>query len=332
MRDLKNSKLVGTSKVPSVAIPNEALGTPGARISLHIIPQFEGGHADEKALSDNTQRAFRVSANLSNSPSAIGRIKGDFGTKDGDSFLVIPPQADHFRFDTKMGQFHVKKNDAGRVSFIEMECTARDRDEAKVKFIDAVYPALDHLSYAFNVPLFVSIIRIVDVPHQIIHIDCAAPYRLQIVPNFMSRLFVQMKPVYSMYREAKNSESDFYKFLCFYKIMEGLLGKMRANAFVRAKETGVKVQMEKNLVPDDEHLPVELRPYVGKPMKAFFDNFLTGKFRNAVAHFMTDEGGILQVSSPAELDTYASLALITDLCSRQLIVSHEQLLAILENP
>jgi methylamine utilization protein MauJ len=54
----------------------------------------------------------------------------------------------------------------------------------------------------------------------------------------MSQLFGEMKPVYAMYREAKNTDSDFYKFLCCYKIMEGLLGKMLANAFARAKTAG----------------------------------------------------------------------------------------------
>ena len=51
----------------------------------------------------------------------------------------------------------------------------------------------------------------------------------------MSLLFGEMKPVYAMYREGKNSNSCFYGFLCYYKIMEGLLGGMRANAFARAK-------------------------------------------------------------------------------------------------
>jgi 2-hydroxychromene-2-carboxylate isomerase len=130
-----------------------------------------------------------------------------------------------------------------------------------------------------------------------------------------------------MYREAKNSESDFYRFLCCYKLMEGLLGKMRADVVARAKAAGVSVQKERNVVPNDEHLAAELRAYVGTSMKAFFDQVLTARFRNAVAHFVTDDGIVLQMSSAAGLSAYASLALITDLCARELVASHERLLA-----
>jgi len=169
-------------------------------------------------------------------------------------------------------------------------------------------------------------IRVIDVAHKSIHIECTAPYRSQILLDTMSRLFEEMKPVYAMYREAKNTHSDFYKFLCCYKIMEGLLGKMRANAFARAKAAGVDVKMERDLVPDDEHLAPELRQHVGKPMKAFFDNVLTGTFRDAVAHFVTDDG-ILRTSSATDLYAYAGVALVADLCARRLIANHERLLA-----
>jgi hypothetical protein len=40
-RDLP--KLVGTSTTPTMDIPAEAFGTPGARGILHIIPQFQRG-------------------------------------------------------------------------------------------------------------------------------------------------------------------------------------------------------------------------------------------------------------------------------------------------
>lgn len=266
---------------------------------------------------------------LSHASSIIGRIATDFGEKDGDSFLIVPNGAVQLRIDTLEGQFYIKTNDAKRLSFVELECFAASPQEARTKFINAVYPVLDHFSYAHNVALFVSMIRVMDIAHKSFHVECTAPYRSQVVPNTMSTLFEEMKPVYAMYREAKNTDSNFYKFLCCYKIMEGLLGKMRANAFARAKAAGVDVKIERDLVPDDENLAPELKPYAGKPMKAFFDNVLTGRFRHAVAHFVTDDG-ILQTSSATDLSTYSGVSLVTDLCARQLIASHEQLLVQLQ--
>jgi hypothetical protein len=108
--------------------------------------------------------------------------------------------------------------------------------------------------------------------------------------------------------------------------MEGLLGKMRASVFARARQAEITLETDRDLVPDSEDLSADLKPYIGKPMKAFFDNVLTDKHRNAVAHFVTNDGA-LHVSSAGEFYEYAGLALITDLCARALIARHEELLA-----
>lgn len=330
MPKVEAPKLVASSTIPSISISAEALGTPGARMTLHIVPQFaQSRKTDAAVLLDATRRAFIVAASLSKAPSIAGRtghIKGDFGEKDGDSYLTIPPSVDQLRIDTPWGRFHIKKNGIGELSLAELECLATTPPEARTMFIDAVYPVLDHLSYAYNVAMFITMIRVFDVTHQSTHVDCVGPYRHQVIANSMSRLFDEMKPAYAMYREGKNADSDFYKFLCFYKIMEGLLGKMRASAFARAKKAGLTPQIERDLVPDNNDLSAEIRAYAGKPIKAFFDEFLTSRFRNAVAHFQTNNG-VLHVSSSAELYAYANLAFVTDLCARVLIATHERLLA-----
>ena len=64
-------------------------------------------------------------------------------------------------------------------------------------------------------------------------------------------------------------------------------------------------------------------------MKGFFDNVLRKKFRDAVAHFVTEDG-VLQISSAGYLQNYDAVAFIADLCARGLIASHERLLAQLE--
>lgn len=329
MPNVKAPKHVASSTTPAINIPAEALGTPGARMTLHIVPQLP--HSRKPAtdvLLDATPREFVVSASFSKAPSIAGHkghIKGDFGEKDGDSYLTMPPDADLLRIDTSWGQFHIKKNGNGEISYAELKCVAITPQQSRKMFIEAVYPALDHLSYVYNVPLFITVVRVFDTMHQSTHVDYIGPYRHQIIADSVNRLFVDMIPVYAMYREGKNSDSDFYKFLCFYKIMEGLLGKMRASALERIKKSGLTFQIERDLVPDNDELSAEIRTYAGKPMKAFFDAFLTIRYRNAVAHFQTD-GGVLHVSSPAEVYAYGNLALVTDLCARALIAAHERLL------
>ncbi len=129
-----------------------------------------------------------------------------------------------------------------------------------------------------------------------------------------------MRPIYAMYREAKVATSDFYCFLCLYKIMEGLLGNMRSRAYELVRTGGVTLKPERLVVPNDPVVPSDLAQYIGTPIKAFVDRVLTAQFRNAVAYLQT-EGGVLDVSSPAELERFAGLALVADLCAGELILA-----------
>jgi len=323
---MKTPELIGITTTPSTPIPVEAFGTPGVRSVLHVVPQFEDGRGTQgEVFRDASERQFVISARLSKGPSIPGDIKGDFTEKDGESYLTAP-DAGLLKVDAELGSFEVRKNDVGELSFIQLHCTAPNENRARTRFINSVYPVLDHLSYVHNAALFVTMIRVVDAAHQSTHIECASPYRRQDIKQPIRVRFDEMKPVYSMYREAKNSDSDFYRFLCYYKIMEGLLGKMRAAAFTRARDAGTILTIGRDLVPDDRDLAPELKPYVGKSIKTFFDNLLTGKFRNAMAHFQTD-AGILHVSSSAELQAYADIAFASDLCVRVLIATHESILS-----
>jgi hypothetical protein len=109
MPKVEGPKLVASSTIPSINISAEALGTPGARMTLHIVPQFaQNRKSDAAVLLDATRRAFIVSASLSKAPSIAGRtghIKGDFGEKDGDSYLTIPPGVDQLCIDTPWGRY-----------------------------------------------------------------------------------------------------------------------------------------------------------------------------------------------------------------------------------
>lgn len=224
------------------------------------------------------------------------------------------------------GIFEVKKNESGELSFIQFDCVAKSITEARHAFIRAALPFLDHLVYVANCPLFVVSLRIEDQKNHRTTLDYISPYRKATLNPHIGELFIELGPVYAMYREAKNSSSDFYRFLCYYKILEGLLGSIRANAFKQAKQAGIEPQKPKDVVPNSSDLPASFRAYVGKSVKEFFDAVLTPEFRNAVAHFVTDEGGILNMSDPVHIDKYSKILLVCELCVRVVISSHESLL------
>lgn len=127
-----------------------------------------------------------------------------------------------------------------------------------------------------------------------------------------------------MYREAKNSHSDFYKFLCYQKIMDGLLGFLRSAVNQRARKLSIELQQRRDLVPDDPEIASTYLSHVGTPIKKFFDEVMTPQFRNAIAHFITKDGSILNLSAPATMLKHAEIMYVAELCVRELIESHQK--------
>ena len=106
----------------------------------------------------------------------------------------------------------------------------------------------------------------------------------------------------------------------------GLLGTL-GQARLTGKQAGIEPQKPKDIVPYSSDVPASFRAYVGKSVKEFFDAVLTPReFRNAVAHFVTDEGGFLNMSDPVHIDKYSEILLVCELCARVVISSHESLL------
>lgn len=240
--------------------------------------------------------------------------------------MALPESAAKLRVQCLDGVFEVKKNKKGEQSLVDFSCNATGSKEAILKFHSVVYPWLDYMSYLGNCPLIVSALKTEDLKNGVISIDYIGPYRRSIINPHEGELHNELLPVYAMYREAKNSHSDFYKFLCFYKILEGLLGVLRANIFSRASVAKVKLVRPKDVVPALSEIPDLYKMHAGQSIKFFFDNVLTPKFRNSVAHFITDDGVILNMSSSEHLRNYGEVLYLLEECVRVVVNSHETLL------
>ena len=313
---------------PSTEIPVDRLGPPGVKGELHVLAiMVNEQRNDNDRLQDQTERQFKVFGQLSKNPPAAENIKGDFGAEDGSSYLAIPGQAVMSRVRCAEGMFEIKKNNSGEKSLVEFECVATNTAEARRKFQTAVLPFLDYLSYLADCPVIVAMLRVEDIKNDRISMEYVSPYRKTTVNPHIANLFLELAPVYAMYREAKNSCSDFYKFLCYYKILEGLLGKLRVNVFSQARSAHIDLGRPKETVPASSEISIAYQSHIGKPIKAFFDGVLTPRFRNAVAHFITDDGAVLNMSLPGHIDSYGEVLYVLELCVRTVIKSHETLLS-----
>ncbi len=278
-------------------------------------------------LQDNVEREFVVSARLSKTPPLTDGIDGAFSENDGGSYFLPAVGADGLRAQTSFGTFEVKKNRSGELSFMQLVCLATSVSDARRIFQLAALPFLDRLAYIANCPVVVAATRIEDRGNQCTTLDYISPYRTVHINSHAATIHPEMAPVYAMYREAQNSHSDFYKFLCYYKILEGILGRLRADTFKAAKDRGITLQKTKDVVPETNNIPEKFKEYVGNSVKIFFDSVMTPEFRNAVAHFVTDDGAVLNMSSPAHIESYSSILIISELCAREVIKNHEKLVA-----
>lgn len=316
--------LLGSTSTPSLEVGVERLGPAGIRGELNVLAQCpDDPRSDAERFADNSIRLFEVDARLSKSPMISDRIAGDFTELDGGSYLLSPGNTDHFKLKSGGSVFEIKKNAAGEMSFVHFECKATNPDDAHKQFLKAVLPVLDHFSYVTNTPILIDASRVNDPKNHRVTLFFVGPFGKFVIEPQEHVLFDSMRPVYAMYREARNSNSDFYKFLCFYKILEGLLGSIKAKLHKEAQSRGVKLTSIKAIVPDHPNISAVLRPYVGKSIKKFFDEVLTPRFRNAMTHFETDDGTVLHMSDPEHLDQYANIMLICELCVRIVIARHE---------
>lgn len=308
----------------STTLTLEQLGPSGTRGELHLLAMAPSEHrSDDERLKDSSKRRFIVSALLECSHLPPGDIKTDFNPDDGSSYFLVPDGYVMSRVRCPEGVFDVKKNASGEQAYVVFECDANGVAEAKELFLKGFLPFLDHQTYLANCPAVLGTIRVEDPRNLRTSIEYVSPYRHVTINPHTKAIQAELLPVYALYRDAKNSRSEFYTFLCYHKILEGLLGKMRASVRERATKKSVQLSSRRDLVPISEHISDEYKSWCGKSVKAFYDQVMTPQFRNAVAHFITDDGAVLNLSSPVELNKYSNILYVSELCVRTVIETHE---------
>jgi len=226
-------------KTPSLSttLSLEQLGPAGTRGELHLLAMVPGEHReDDERLKDCSKRRFVVSALLGRGHLPPGDIETNFGPSDGNSYFLVPNGYVMSQVRCSEGVFDMKKNARGEQACVVFECDANTVTEAKELFLKGFLPFLDHQAYLANCPAVLGTVRVEDPRNLNTSIEYVSPYRCVTINPYEKAIQAELLPVYALYRDAKNSRSDFYAFLCYHKILEGLLGKMRASVRERATE------------------------------------------------------------------------------------------------
>jgi len=309
----------------------EFFGPPGKYFELRVRGIVEGDRSTvEDALNDSSLRQYKVAAMLGKSHISHDSSFPHISKENGDSFLLGTPDTDGITVEILGRHYLFYENAAGEYSYIELSCTATSFKSAQAIFFDGITTYLDLLSYGNNCSLFLKETRIEDIKHRLMVFPSVAPYRKSIVSLGDFVIYPQLREILSMYREAKNSSSTLYRFLCLYKIMEGLYGNIRPNLFKRAKAIKLKIDKESKRIPDDPDLIPDHKKYVGRTIRSFFESVLTPEFRHGAAHFFLRDGVAVNLSSLAHVENYTHILYITEICVRILIDETINIIGLLE--
>lgn len=200
------------------------------------------------------------------------------------------------------------------------ELEADNNDAAETEGYGAIAPFLSAWSMNADIPIHVETIQVTNLTTHTSSLRVVAPH---FEMNFGGGVHPMFRDEFcqyaSIYREGLNSNSSFYRFLCFYKIIESLIAKRGREGSVR-KQAGQDPRRAYEVIPEkpDDVLALLGRLYpwreqwdqmsvsqilpnevLGKRVTAVRDKYLR-PLRLGIAHALLNQGEITVVLDKME--------------------------------
>ena len=224
--------------------------------------------------------------------SHLGITKPAYEPPDPDVDKVLIAAA------TEDGQFTFRgyPNPAGFLGKIYSEpFQAQSRLDAERKAYRAIASPLSAWSLQLDVPLFVSQIETVELSTENTHMSLNTPFmEVPFRVNPTEALGREFRGYASLYREAMNTNSPVYRFLCFFKIAQAIIAR-RKHLERAAKRATAEFSRPEELIPSTDGdcikwlaalFPVH-RPWDDMTMDSILREEAIGKSITAVIHELT---------------------------------------------
>jgi hypothetical protein len=231
-------------------------GFPGQLQQLHIVNQFPSNDARSSIPSGGAPGMYEVVFVLKRPGfPLVGERQVSFSSGlVGDSHLGIRPPA-----FTPPGGEDVDRillqsvGDDGQFEFVgtanqngflgkltSRPFQARDRFHAEEIAFRALAPSLSEFSLQLDIPLEVAQIETKDLSTESCHVTITVPYpNVPMIVAPLSKTEPDFRAIASLYREALNSNSPVYQFLCLFKIIEALRARRKKlQRAAKASNTG----------------------------------------------------------------------------------------------
>jgi hypothetical protein len=304
-------------------------GFPGENQGVLAVLHYTGSKAHLNANGPAGAPGLYTVEFVLAKPNARNAPENEFRFADqlrGDSHLAISkpaviididPDELLLRFQSPAQRlvFHGRPNEAGYLAKLKSDpFYAVNRGEAEKVASTAMRSFLSNLSAQLDIPLIIELVEVLEVATNNRGILFTAPFPVTgLAVNAQENPDdPEVRHTMALYREALNSNTPIYKFLCFYKIIEtsrnrwnrldpqqkATLGPQRKGERIPATS---KAEMEQWLAAlfhvnrnwDDQILQEIFIPEVrGKKINDIFDNQLR-ELRHKVAHGSLDSGDFL---------------------------------------
>jgi SEC-C motif len=334
-----NREEIATQGLPPTATTATVplMGLPGEQQQVHLVNQFKGDDPRNRTPFGGSPGEYVVTFVLGRPGFSLlpeGSLSFANGLR-GDSHLAItkpaftPPDPDatniivFARTEDGDFQFSGHPNDKGLLGkFVSVPFRADNRNDAEHKAFRALATALSNWSAHLDIPLEIVQRETMEV--------ATCNIQTTIVPPYLEAPFAvaptdntsnEYRGYVSLYREALSSSSTVYRFLCFYKIIEGLRAR-RKRLERAAYRSGASysppvevfpatpgevvnwlsalfpVHREWDAMSIESAVPPDVR---GRDVQEFATSTLR-HLRDNIAHALTEASGELTVSADELLD------------------------------
>lgn len=222
----------------------------------------------------------------------------DKALQSGESLFVLPREAAvltvNIRNNGDHAQINYGKASNGTVSSARIRITARGFDDAAIAAYDLVAPTLSWWSVRLNAATDIIGYHITEERTKSTMIHFGFIGKTKPLPVYLTGTQLSSKPEYrtlfAAYREALNSTTPFYRFLSFFKVVEGIFNRRNIQIEEqRARGERPSVANERfpgkleDLGPIQPEATEIFRDHLGKKFTSVRDE-LRPIMRNAIAH------------------------------------------------
>jgi hypothetical protein len=220
-------------------ITSHPWGVPGEEHKIVVVPIFTNRPFDPKQVNlGGTRGPYKVQFLLSRPGYPIAQEREHKFIDDvmgGSHIRIIKPESERGPHDAdrillQLGgrnfQFEGFANKDGFLGKLTVELETDNAEAAENETYGAIAPFLSVMSMNLDIPIHVETTQVTDLTTHVSSLRVRTPhFEMNFGGGPLPLLVEEFCQYASIYREGLNTNSAFYRFLCFFKIIESIISR-----------------------------------------------------------------------------------------------------------